>query len=70
MADSDYNVIKPVESLQTIQSVTPAKRRQERKHQPKEPQEHHDEPETERDDDATPQATRNDDDPHSIDYCA
>jgi hypothetical protein len=70
MADSDYSVIKPVESLQTIQGVAPTQRRQERKHQPKTPKEHHEEPETEPNDDATPQAVPNDDDPHSIDYCA
>jgi len=31
MADNDYNIIKPVESLQTIGGLTPAKRRKERK---------------------------------------
>lgn len=31
MADNDYNIIKPVEGLQTIGGLTPAKRRKERK---------------------------------------
>ena len=74
MADSDYTIIKPVESLQTIQGVTPAKRRGERKQRQNAPHEHQEEPETkadtERDEAATPQAVRNDDDPHSVDYRA
>jgi hypothetical protein len=31
MADSDYNIIKPVEGLQNITGLTPARRREERK---------------------------------------
>ena len=72
MADSDYNAIKPVEGLQTIQGVAPTQRRQERKPQQKEPERQQEETETEieRDEDATSPVVRNDDDPHSIDYCA
>jgi hypothetical protein len=33
MADYDSNMIKPVEGLQSITGLTPAKRRQERKRQ-------------------------------------
>jgi hypothetical protein len=32
MADNDSNTIKPVESLQNIPVLTPAKRREQRKH--------------------------------------
>jgi len=31
MADNDFNVIKPVESLQNITGLTPARRREQRK---------------------------------------
>jgi hypothetical protein len=43
MADNDFNIIKPVESLQNIAGLTPARRREERKRrhsqQEQEPQE-------------------------------
>ena len=72
MADSDYTVIKPVESLQTIQGVTPAKRREERKRRQNAPHDQHEETEAdvERDEAQDPRTVRDDDDPHSIDYCA
>ena len=31
MVNNDYNIIKPIEGLQNIERLTPAKRRQERK---------------------------------------
>jgi hypothetical protein len=31
MADNDYHIIKPAESLQNIEALTPTKRREERK---------------------------------------
>lgn len=31
MVDSDYNIIKPVETLQNVTSITPAKKREKRK---------------------------------------
>ncbi len=31
MADNDFNMVKPVESLQNISGLSPAKRREERK---------------------------------------
>jgi len=76
MADSDYNVIKPVESLQTIQGIAPAKRRQERKQRQDAPNEHHEETETEteteaeRNDAEATETVHDEDDPHSIDYRA
>ena len=33
MADNDYNIIKPVESLQNVAGLNPAKRREEKKKQ-------------------------------------
>lgn len=76
MADSDYSVIKPVESLQTIQGIAPAKRRQERKQRQNAPHEHPEKTETEAEteaqrNEAEPTETVHDeDDPHSIDYRA
>ena len=69
MADSDYSVIKPVESLSTIQGLEPTKPRQERKRQPQ-PGRHHEEPEAEPEEVSESEARRDEDDPHSIDYCA
>jgi hypothetical protein len=74
MADSDFNVIKPVESLQTIQGLSPMTRHQERKRRQKSSDEQREETEEkteEKQEETTePQAHRNNDDPHSIDYCA
>ncbi|MBN1359542.1 MAG: hypothetical protein JW993_03070 [Sedimentisphaerales bacterium] len=70
MADSDFNVIKPVESLQTIQGLTPMTRQQERKRRQKSKDERREEPEEKHDETAEPQARTIDDDPHCIDYCA
>ena len=42
MADSDFNVIKPVESLQTIQGLTPTTRQQERRRRQRSPGQHRD----------------------------
>jgi len=70
MADSDYSVIKPVESLQTIQGTAPAERRRERKRRQNAPTQHHEEPEAEQEDTDEPEAQNHGDGPHSIDYCA
>jgi hypothetical protein len=42
MADSDYNMIKPVEGLPNIPGLTPAKRREERKRRQHSPDEQND----------------------------
>ena len=70
MADSDFNIITPVESLQNIHGLTPAKRRQERRRQHHGTTEDHNEEEQ-----AEPRATSdqdvsNDGRSHSIDYRA
>ena len=74
MADSDYNVVKPLESVQTIQGLAPAQRRQQRKQQ----QEPSNQPQDELLEEPTEQAQASDeaqarqdeDGPHLIDYCA
>ena len=70
MADSDYNVIKPVESLQTIQGLAPTERRRQRRRRQNAPTEHQEEPEAERQDADEPQAQNRGDSSHSVDYCA
>ena len=72
MAASDYNVIKPLESVQTIQGLAPAQRRQERKRRQDTPEEHHEEePQEQPQDQQDEPAPRPDEDgPHLIDYCA
>jgi hypothetical protein len=70
MADSDFNVIKPVESLQTIQGLAPTTRQQERKRRQKSPDKRREKTEEQPEKAAEPQARNDSDDPHSIDYCA
>ena len=70
MADSDYSVIRPVESLSTVHGLEPAKRRRERKHEQKPPGRHQEEPESEPEATSELEAQCHDDDPHSIDYRA
>jgi len=77
MADNDYNIIKPVESLQNVGNITAAKRREERKkrqnsHKQKDRQRKPVEDElnesTEKNIDS--EIAENDRDEHSIDYRA
>jgi len=82
MADYDSNLIKPVEGLQNITGLTPAKRREERKRRRQLHQENEEESEQqlnesvdEQDIDSSDQArTENQSDRNSdsigIDYCA
>lgn len=72
MPDDNYNMIKPVESLQNIISLTPTKRREERK-QRQNPQKEHSEQELDEQNGAdSPNSTsgQNENDKHSVDYCA
>ena len=70
MADSEFNIIKPVEGLQTIQGLAPAKRREERKRQRNATGEHSKSPADEPGDaEASPEANDDESSP-SIDYCA
>lgn len=75
MADNDSNTIKPVESLQNIPLLTPAKRREQRKHrqQPqKENKEFFEDEENNLVDelDQEPELNENQNDENTIDYCA
>jgi hypothetical protein len=69
MADTDFNAIKPVESLPNIQGVAPAQRREERRRRHKAPAEHSD-PAPEELEETDETTGPNDDDAHCIDYCA
>jgi hypothetical protein len=75
MADKDYNIIKPVESLYNIAGLTPVKHRQQRKRRQNPQTESKDKPEEEPDGSTEQQnsdieITTDADDEHSIDYRA
>ena len=69
MADSDFNTIKPVESLQNIQGLDPAARRQGRNRRQNGQAGNHEEP-PKKPDDTEDRATLDDGQSHTIDYCA
>jgi hypothetical protein len=74
MADNNYNIIKPVENLQNIRGLTPAKRREERKRRQNQ-QEQNEEEREQQSDETTEEGlknkiTQNKTDRDSIDYCA
>ena len=75
MADNDSNTIKPVESLQNISVLTPAKRREQRKHRQQNAQENKEYSEQEQNNLADEQEpgdelTENENDRNTVDYCA
>lgn len=74
MADSDSNIIKPVESLHNIAGLTPAKRREERKRRQNGPEQEDDEFEQQTDESVDEQDVsdfdNNGDAQNTIDYCA
>ncbi|MHC4192955.1 MAG: hypothetical protein ACYS8I_03540 [Planctomycetota bacterium] len=74
MADSDSNIIKPVESLHNIAGLTPAKRREERKRRQNGPEQENDEFEQQTDESVDEQDVsdfdNNGDAQNTIDYCA
>ncbi len=69
MTDSDFNLIVPVENLQSIQSLTSTGERQQRKRRQKPggQAESDEEPPKKTPQDGTPKAS---DGSHEIDYCA
>jgi hypothetical protein len=70
MTDSDFLFIKPVETVHTIQSLTPAQQREEQKRRQK-PPERQQEPDTKPPKETSQeQATDRIDDRHQIDYRA
>lgn len=75
MADSDSNIIKPVDSLQSIPTVTPAGRRENRKRrqQPQKGDKEYSEQEqngSADEQDSQSGLNENEDDRNTIDYCA
>ncbi|RKY24905.1 MAG: hypothetical protein DRP62_02600 [Planctomycetota bacterium] len=74
MVDNNYNTIKPVESLQNVKGLTPARRRKERKHR----RNPHEQNEQERKEELNGLSEKELNDKivengagrHSIDYCA
>ncbi|MHC4616183.1 MAG: hypothetical protein ACYTEQ_00360 [Planctomycetota bacterium] len=75
MAESDYNTIKRVESLQNITGLTPAKRREERRRRRgsynEKKQESEQEPnESAKENGLSGKLTEDEGEQHTIDYCA
>ncbi len=75
MADYDSNIIKPVQSLQNITGLSPAKRREERKHRDQSGQQFWTEEEPSEDkstesEDENRTENREDRNKRRIDYCA
>ncbi len=78
MADNDSNTIKPVESLQNIPVLTPAKRREQKKHRQQTHRENKEDSEQEQnslvdEEDLGDELTENENDRSPsgrIDYCA
>lgn len=74
MADNDFNIIKPVESLQNVGGMNPVERRKERKHKQNLKKQNRQEQKQElnepTEEDLNDETSKNEDDQHSIDYCA
>ncbi len=77
MADNDFNIIKPVENLQNVGALTPAKRREERKKRQNLHEKNNrqrplpeNEPDESAAEDIDSEIADNDQEQHSIDYCA
>ncbi|MHC4622276.1 MAG: hypothetical protein ACYS4W_00060 [Planctomycetota bacterium] len=75
MPDGDYNTVKPVESLQNITQLTPAKRREERKrrrdsHTKNKQESEHELDRSAQEKDLNDEFAEDNDEQHSIDYCA
>ena len=75
MADSDSSIIKPVDSLQSIPTVTPAGRREnkKRRQQPQKGDKEYSEQEQNRsadEQDLQSEPDESEDDRNTIDYCA
>lgn len=73
MADNDYHIIKPVEILQNIGSLKPAKRRKDRQrrdHHEQNEEEHKNQPNGSTEESSGDEITENNGNHQSIDYCA
>ncbi len=69
MANSDYNIIKPVENLQTVGSLTPANKQNEKKRR-QNTQQQEQQPGEPGEADRDNEAAKAQPDRPSIDYCA
>jgi hypothetical protein len=75
MADNDSNTIKPVESLQNIPVLTPAKRRDQTKQRQQQHKDNKEYSEEEQniladEQDLDSELSKSEDDSNTIDYCA
>lgn len=75
MADNDSNTIKPVESLQNIPILTPAKRRDQRKQRQQQHKDNKEYSEEEKniladEQDLDSELAESENGPNTIDYCA
>ena len=70
MADSDYNIIKPVENLQTVGSLTPVNKQNEKKRSQNPQQQKNRQPGESVEADRDNEAAKDRPDRPSIDYCA
>ena len=74
MPDNGYSIIKPVESLQNVEGLTPTKRRKERKHRQnphkQNEEKYKQEPNESTVEDINDETTKNEGDQHSVDYRA
>jgi len=70
MADSGFNIIKPVEGLQNVQGLAPTRQREGRKHQHQPPKERKEPPETPPESETEDLKVPGDEDAHVIDYRA
>jgi hypothetical protein len=74
MADNDYNIIRPVEGSQSISSLKPARRREERKRRhplgEEKREEQNDEPDEREEEESFEGNVENQHDEHKVDYRA
>ena len=74
MADSNYDLIKPVENLQNVGGLTPVQQQKERKRrrnpQQQNPEEYAEDLTESVEENLDQEAAQNQSDGHSIDYCA
>lgn len=75
MADNDYDAVRPIDRLQTVHSLTPTQRRQERKRQqmaqnPRKESEEEPGKDEESDEATGRRDTHGGDSSHLVDYCA
>ena len=75
MPDNDYHIIKPAESPQNIEALTPTRRREERKRKQNLTRQNKKEPKEELNESVDQQGldnklTENESDQNAIDYCA